>query len=170
MINEIDYNKLILDAWKTTNRTTTFLIENIPDDLWNEKAVGLNRTVGMIAAHINNSRCMWIKNITRGETFKIPANVDPFRAKRKEVVIALNRSSHTMLKLLQACIDNRGRLPSRPIWLNFPNDVIHFLSYFVAHEAHHRGQIIILARNLNHRLPAEVTDGVWQWTRRLKEG
>jgi uncharacterized damage-inducible protein DinB len=74
-----------------------------------------------------------------------------------------------MLKLLNACIDNGGRLPSRPVWLNFPNDIIHFLSYFVAHEAHHRGQIIQLARLLNHRLPAEVVDGVWQWNKRLKE-
>jgi uncharacterized damage-inducible protein DinB len=74
-----------------------------------------------------------------------------------------------MLKLLIACIDNGGKLPSTPAWLNFPNDVVHFLSYFIAHEGHHRGQIILLARQLNQRLPAEVTNGVWQWKKRLKE-
>jgi len=74
-----------------------------------------------------------------------------------------------MLKLFSATLDNNGKLPSIPVWLNFPNDIMHFLAYFVAHEAHHRGQIILLARQLNHRLPAAVTDGVWQWTKRFKE-
>lgn len=169
MINEIDYNKLILNAWKTTNRTTIFLIEHIPEELWKLKIPNLNRTVGMIAAHINNSRNMWIKNITKGEKLRIPLNVDPYSSTRNKVVTALNRSSRVMLKLLKACIDSGGRLPSRPIWLNYPNDVIHFLTYFAAHEAHHRGQIIMLARQLEYRLPPEVTNGVWQWNTRLKE-
>jgi len=170
MMNEIDFNKAIFDAWKTTNRTTIFLIEHIPFNVWSEKFPGpKNRTIGTIAAHIHNSRCMWIKSIGRGEIVEVPKRVDPYNASRREVVAALPRSSRIMLKLLNACIDNGGRLPSRPVWLNFPNDIIHFLSYFVAHEAHHRGQIIQLARLLNHRLPAEVTDGVWQWITRLKE-
>lgn len=51
----------------------------------------------------------------------------------------------------------------------FPTDLVHFLNYFVAHEAHHRGQLILLARQLGHRLPTSVTGGVWQWTRRARE-
>ena len=74
-----------------------------------------------------------------------------------------------MLKLINASLDNGGKLPGTPAWLNFPNDVVHFLAYFVAHEGHHRGQIILLARQLDHRLPASVTNGVWQWNKRLKE-
>lgn len=168
-MKEIDFNKLILNAWKTTNRTTIFLVEHIPKDIWDIKIPGLKRTVGMIAVHIHNSRCMWIKNITKGQIIEVPARVDPYHSNRKLVAMALNRSSRTMLKLLQSCIDNGGKFPSRPIWLNYPDDVIHFLTYFVAHEAHHRGQIIMLARQLNHRLPADVTDGVWQWNTRLRE-
>ena len=48
-------------------------------------------------------------------------------------------------------------------WQNFPTDVVHFLNYFVAHEAHHRGQLCMLARQLGHRFPADVTAGLWQW-------
>jgi len=41
-----------------------------------------------------------------------------------------------------------------------------WLSYFVAHEAHHRGQLCLVARQLGQRLPADVTAGLWQWTKR----
>ena len=170
MINNIDFSKTILNAWKTTNRTTIFLIEHIPVDLWNEKVPGSSRrTIGMIASHIHNIRCMWIKMIGKDQTIKVPVRVVLNHANRKDVIVALGRSSQSMLKLLKATIDNGGKLPFTPAWLNFPNDIIHFLNYFVAHEGHHRGQIILLARQLNHRLPAEVTNGVWQWTKRLKE-
>ncbi len=73
MINEFDYHKAIFNTWKTTNRTTIFLIEHLPLDLWNEKVPGTSRkTIGMIASHIHNTRCMWIKMIDKGETVKGP--------------------------------------------------------------------------------------------------
>jgi uncharacterized damage-inducible protein DinB len=169
MTNGFDYNKAILDTWKTNNRTTVFLIEHIPVDLWNEKIPGLSRTIGMIASHIHNVRCMWIKMIGKGKTIKVPRRVNPRHASCKEVAGVLGKSNKAMLKLLKACIDNGGKLPSTPAWLNFPNDVVHFLSYFIAHEGHHRGQIILLTRQLNHPLPKEVTTEVWQWKKRLNE-
>ena len=60
--------------------------------------------------------------------------------------------------------------PSRGyVWCNLPLDVGHVLAYFVAHEAHHRGQIVMVGRALGYRLAAEVTDGLWQWTKRSAE-
>lgn len=43
------------------------------------------------------------------------------------------------------------------------------LTYFVAHEAHHRGQTVMAARQLGRRLPPAVVNGLWQWTTRRKE-
>jgi len=37
------------------------------------------------------------------------------------------------------------------------------LTYFVAHEAHHRGQIIMVARQTGHRLSNAVSAAIWQW-------
>jgi uncharacterized damage-inducible protein DinB len=55
------------------------------------------------------------------------------------------------------------------VWRNLPLDVPHVLTYFVAHEAHHRGQIVMLARQVGQRLPENVSGGLWQWTQRVRE-
>ena len=60
--------------------------------------------------------------------------------------------------------------PSRAyVWRNLALDVGHVLTYFVAHEAHHRGQIVMVARQLNCRLPVSVIAGLWDWRARGRE-
>jgi len=70
-----------------------------------------------------------------------------------------------MEALLELGFAAGGTLPPSKgyVWRNLPLDVGHVLAYFVAHEAHHRGQIVMLARQLDQRLPAAVTNGLWWW-------
>jgi uncharacterized damage-inducible protein DinB len=75
------------------------------------------------------------------------------------------------LNLLKFGCDQGGNIPPSPsyVWRNLPLDVGHVLTYFAAHEGHHRGQIVMLARQLGHRLPSEITGGLWQWSKRSQE-
>lgn len=163
---------LLLDAWRTNNSVTVFLFENLPDELWSAKVPGTpRRTVRMVAGHIHNARCMWIKIFGKEFGVVVPASVDRHKVGSKQLIPALNRSSRGMISLLKLGLDHGGALPasSAYVWRNLPLDVAHVLTYFVAHEGHHRGQIVMLARELGHRLPVEVTGGLWQWNQRAKE-
>jgi uncharacterized damage-inducible protein DinB len=42
-------------------------------------------------------------------------------------------------------------------------------AYMFAHEAHHRGQVIALARQLGYRLPEAAANGIWRWNELWKE-
>ena len=158
-----------ITAWRTTNRATVYLVEHLPAVVWSSQVPGIPRlTAGMIAAHMHNSRCSWIKSIGARHGVKVPRPVDPRRVRPPELVKALARSSEGMVQLIQLGIDGGGRIP-RATWQNFPTDLDHFLSYFAAHEGHHRGQLCMIARQLGHRLPRNVAGGVWQWTRFSRE-
>lgn len=159
----------LIAAWRTNNRVTTYLIENLPPELWSENIPGVpRRTVRTIAAHIHNARCMWIKSLGARHGVAAPARVDIRKARQSEVSRALGRSSEGIIALIRLGAERGNSVPPA-VWQNFPTDLVHFLNYFVAHEAHHRGQLILIARQLGHRLPQEVVDGVWQWKTRSRE-
>ena len=168
-----DLRETIFAAWKTNNRVTIFLVEHLPAELLDVAVPGApRRTVRMIAGHIHNARCMWIKTLGKENGIAVPRSIDRRKVKPKELVPALERSGAGILSLLKLGCSRGGSIPatSAYIWRNLPLDVGHVLGYFIAHEGHHRGQIVMLARQLGHRLPAEVTAGIWQWSKRAREG
>jgi hypothetical protein len=70
-----------------------------------------------------------------------------------------------MESLLELGLDSDGDVPPSKgyVWRNLSLDVGHVLTYFVAHEAHHRGQIVMVARQTGYRLPIEATGKLWWW-------
>jgi uncharacterized damage-inducible protein DinB len=168
----VDHRDTLLAAWRTNNRVTIFLIEHLPPALWLARVPGApRRTVRMIAGHLHNARCMWIKTLGKEHGIPTPASINRHRVEPAELITALDHSSHGIISLLNLGCDHDGVIPasSAYTWRNLPLDVGHVLTYFVAHEGHHRGQIVMLARQLGHRLPVEITGGLWQWTRRARE-
>jgi len=161
-----DVETSIIEAWQTNNRVTTTLIAALPDPLWNATVPGMGaRTVRTIAAHLHNARSRWIQTLGSEHGIARPPMIDLRRSTRRQVVAALNRSSAGMESLLHLALDNGARLPrsKRYVWQNLALDVGHVLTYFVGHEAHHRGQIILAARQIGIRLPQKVTNGLWWW-------
>jgi uncharacterized damage-inducible protein DinB len=162
----------LLASWRTNSRVTAYLVEHLPAPLWDAPVPGApRRTIRMIAGHLHNARCMWVKTLGREHGIAVPASVDRRTVTRRALLSALKRSSGGIEALLELGLASGGRVPpSRAyVWRTLPLDVPHILTYFVAHEGHHRGQIVMLARQLGHRLPGNVSAGLWQWSRRAPE-
>ena len=165
-------SRSILAAWRTSARVTAYLVEQLPAALWNAKVPGAPlRSVRTIAAHLHNSRVTWTRTLGSEHGITAPAPVDRSRVTRRQLLAALPRSARGIEAILALGLAAGGEVPPsrRYVWRNLPLDVGHVLSYFVAHEGHHRGQLVMLARQLGHRLPAEATNGLWQWSTRVRE-
>jgi uncharacterized damage-inducible protein DinB len=169
----MEMDNAILDSWRANSRATSYLVENLPADVWLAALPGSPRkTIRSIAAHIHNSRRLWFKSLAKFDGFRMPARVDPLKVTPAALLKALESSHRQMLRLFEAGIANGGDFPgvtSRFIWGAMPRNALLFLAYGVSHEAHHRGQILLVARAAGHRLPSKIAGGLWQWSSRLRE-
>ena len=160
-----DLRPMLIEAWRTNDRVTTALVRSLPPALWEVRLPGAQRTVRAVAAHLHNARCSWLKTLGREHGLTVPALVDHRRVAPRELLAALGRSGKGIEALLELGFAAGGRVPpSRGYtWRNLALDVGHVLTYFVAHEGHHRGQIVMLARQSGHRLPQSVMATLWRW-------
>ena len=145
----------LLNAFETNDRINRYLIDNLPKDAWAGKlADGKGRTVAAIVAHMHNVRVMWLK---AAKWEKIPEQLDRATVTPAQALGAFECSRQALSDLIREALEGNGRVR------NFRPDVAGFFAYLIAHDAHHRGQITMLARQLGHPLPQKAMFGMWEW-------
>jgi len=159
MAPPFDLKASLLSAFAINNRIDRYLLENIPAEAWFAKPPeGKGRTIAAIAVHIHNVRLMWLK--AQGVA-TLPRKLEE-SASVKETLDALGESHAALASILTEALEG-GRVKS------FSPDAASFYAYLIAHDAHHRGQIVSLARRLGHPIPQSVGFGMWEWGSRAKE-
>lgn len=162
--------ELIVPAWSTNARATEELVRALPIQVYRAPIPGVpRRTVRAMAVHIHNSRCGWLRTLGEPLGISVPRRADPLREGRPALVRALRESAQGMEALFLLAVQRGGYLPAskRYVWRNLALDIGHLVTYFVAHEAHHRGQLLLIARQLGLPVPATAADAVWWWKPRV---
>ena len=145
----------LLNAFNTNNRINHYLIDNLPPAAWKAKSGdGKGRTIAAIVAHMHNVRVMWLKAAKAEE---IPEQLDRGSATPTQAMRALESSRHALSVVISRAIESHGKIR------NFRPDAAGFVAYLIAHDAHHRGQIAMLARQVGHPLPQKAMFGMWEW-------
>jgi uncharacterized damage-inducible protein DinB len=166
MSHSASLEEIILPAWQTNARVTRLFLVSLPAAIWDRAIPGApRRTPGMIAGHIHNARCMWVRTLGKPHGIRVPKSVDRRSVKKADLVRALRHSTAAIQDLLGLGCAHGGRVPPTAayVWRNLALDVGHVLTYFVAHEGHHRGQLALLARQFGVALPETARHGLWQW-------
>ncbi|HEV8048487.1 MAG TPA: DinB family protein [Terriglobales bacterium] len=158
---EFSLPQALLTSFDTNDRINLYMIENLPAQAWRaEPPAGKGRTIAAIVAHLHNVRLMWLKAAAKGS--EIPQQLDRTRVTPVQAARALEQSREALSAVLQSALLSGGRVKG------FRPDVAGFFGYLIAHDAHHRGQICMLARQIGHPLPQKAMFGMWEWSTRGK--
>jgi uncharacterized damage-inducible protein DinB len=146
----------LLNAFEINDRINQYVIDSLPTEAWRaEPPQGKGREVAAMVAHMHNVRVMWLKASAKGS--KIPDQLDRYTVTPAQAKKALEQSRAALSAVLKVALAGDGRVRG------FKPDAAAFFGYLIAHDAHHRGQIAMLARQVGHPLPQKAMFGMWEW-------
>jgi uncharacterized damage-inducible protein DinB len=150
-------------------RMNQTLIEHLDPAIWRAKPAGKVRTIAAIFTHIHNVRTKWIR--LTAPHLKIPPQLNRVHCTPREARAGLAASAAICAEMLAEALSGGGRIAKfhRDGWAQPWPVGMEMLCYMVAHEAHHRGQVLMLAHQLGFPLPNRVMSGIWNWEKLWKE-
>jgi uncharacterized damage-inducible protein DinB len=144
----------VLRSFAIHNRIHLYLLDTLPPEVWNEAPPGgKGRTLAALVSHIHGVRLMWLK-ASGVKSLPQPLEKTAQVAEAKQALAASDRAIRDWLKPI---LNGNANISG------FKPDAWAFVAYLIAHEAHHRGQMLLLARQLGHPIDKSTSFGLWEW-------
>jgi uncharacterized damage-inducible protein DinB len=145
----------LVSTWQISHRINIYLLDAIDEAALGDQPVSKGRTVGEQFAHLHNVRLMWLQ-AAAPELMEGLAKLDKETISKNSISSALEKSAVAISTLIEQGIE-AGRIKG------FKPSPEAFAGYLMAHEAHHRGQLLIALKENKHLPEKKVLFGMWEW-------
>lgn len=152
----LDIPAELLEAFVHSGGVSEYLVSVLPDAIWRvDPPSGRGRSIAAIVAHMQGVR----RTFARMGGARAPgASLDRRRVTRAQAQAALRASTRALARAFSAAFaDRRARVRGQP------RRAVDMLTYLMQHDAHHRGQISALARDLGHEFAGQDVTRIWGW-------
>jgi uncharacterized damage-inducible protein DinB len=146
----------LIETWEISHRMNEYLLIGIKEENFKDTSIAKGRNVGEQFAHINNVRLMWVKEAAPdllASLIKVEKE-DPIT--KKLLLDVFLKSTDAISEILKRGFET-GRVKG------FKPHPEAYVGYLIAHEAHHRGQIIISLKENGHMPDKKILYGLWEW-------
>jgi uncharacterized damage-inducible protein DinB len=158
-----------VQVFAANDRMNQVLIEHLDPAAWRAKPPGNVRTIAAIFTHMHNVRTKWVR--LTAPHLKVPRQLSRAHCTPEQARAGLAESAARCGEMLAEALGGGGRVEKfrRDSWAREWPVGVEMLCYMVAHEAHHRGQVCMIAHQLGFTFPHKVADGTWNWEKLWKE-
>jgi uncharacterized damage-inducible protein DinB len=170
---QTQFGRTATHIFAANDRMNQTLIEHLDPAAWKAgppaKPPARIRTIAAIFTHMHNVRTKWVR--LTAPHLKVPAQLNRAHCTQLQAREGLAESAARCGDMLAEALGGDGRITSfrrdgwAPPWPVGPE----MLCYMLAHEAHHRGQVCMLAHQLGFPFSSEVANGIWNWEKLWKE-
>ena len=167
--NKIDTEKVqpalggaAVRIFAANERMNQMLLEHLDPAAWRAPPPGKVRSIAAIFTHMHNVRTKWVR--LTAPHLKVPPQLNRAHCTPQQARAGLAESAARCGEMLADALGG-GRIEEfrRDGWARPWPVGMEMLCYMLAHEAHHRGQVCMLAHQLGFPLSKEVTSGMWSW-------
>jgi uncharacterized damage-inducible protein DinB len=166
-----DLCRAMAEAYAVNDRMNQIILEHLDPRAWQADPPGQKgRTIAAIFAHVHNIRRKWLR--ASAPHLKLPAPLHRARCTPKQTQAALAESAAQCCDMLGDSLANpQSRIKKfvRDGWARAWAPGAAMFAYMLTHDAHHRGQVCWIAREVGYPLPQKVKYGIWNWEKLWKE-
>jgi uncharacterized damage-inducible protein DinB len=163
--------QVMVESYAVNERMNQIILEHLDPAAWRGRlSRGRGRTIAGVVAHVHNIRRKWLR--LSAPHLKLPAPLDGARCTQQQAQAALVKSAALCSEMLaDALCEPQRQVKSfhRDGWAKPWPAGAAMLTYMISHDAHHRGQVCMLAHQLGFPLPGKATAAMWSWERLWKE-
>jgi uncharacterized damage-inducible protein DinB len=161
----------MLEAYAVNDAMCQLLLEHLDPRAWRAKLPGRSgRTIADVFAHAHNIRCKWLR--LSAPHLKLPARLNRSRCTQEQSRAALAESAARCSEMLAEALTTPQRGVQgflRDGWAQPWRPGAAMFAYMVTHDAHHRGQVCMMAHQLGFPLPIDAASGMWNWEKLAKK-
>ncbi|HET9167705.1 MAG TPA: DinB family protein [Candidatus Angelobacter sp.] len=164
-----EFREALLESYTVSERMNQLILAHLHPKAWRAKPPGRNaRAIVAIFTHMHNIRRKWLR--LSAPHIKLPAELDRAKCSQRQASAALSESAKRCIEMIDdAFADGQVKHFHRDGWARpWPAGAAMF-TYMIVHDAHHRGQVCMLAHQLGFPLPLKAAYGMWGWERLWKE-
>jgi len=144
----------LAETFHINNNINLYLLDAIAEEHLKDQSSSKGRNVGEQFAHIHNVRLMWLQ-VADAELMKGLEKIEKEKGiTRSQLKKSLDASTKAIESLLE-------KSPEKV--KGFKPHATAFLGYLVAHEGHHRGQILLCLKQSGHMVDKKIQFGIWEW-------
>lgn len=152
----LDVEGELVEAFQKNGLVTEYVLDVIPRRFWRaDPPGGRGRTIAAIAAHMQSVRRTFAR---LGGADPGPPSLDRLTVTQAQAKKAIRQSTKQLATMFESAFrERRARVKG------MPRRAVDMLTYLIQHDAHHRGQICTLARDLGHEFSGDDTMRIWGW-------
>jgi uncharacterized damage-inducible protein DinB len=151
----------LVEAWHTNHRITLLVLRQVPTPgMHDTLSTRGGRDVSRQFAHLHNLRTWQLQK----RAAALAEGLSVFETKDHPTKARLRKALDASAQAVEAFL--RAIAAGKPGARSMKRGPIQMLAYFVAHESHHRGNILLTLKQCGHAVDKDTRDGIWDWDRR----
>lgn len=177
-----DLCRVLVESYAVNERMNQIVLEHLDPAAWRAKLPGSKgRTIAAIFSHVHNVRRKWLR--LSAPHLKLPAALSHASCTQKQARSALLESGARCSEMLADALSvpSAPQIGARPErehhvetfvrdgWAKSWPAGAAMVAYMLSHDAHHRGQVGMLAHQLGYPLPRTAAQRIWVWESLWKE-
>lgn len=147
----------LLHTWQMHHRMNELVINHTTDAGMLKTLSPRGRPIFQQWIHVHAVRCQWMEVIAKKTAASIPAAAKNAPYHRETLVQLLTASARGLEMIFSDCWDKGGKVTG------FRNGLLPLVGYFISHESHHRGNMLLTLKQTGEKIPDALKWGLWEW-------